>query len=383
MAFLPIGGGGLAGLLAAQQGQPQQPMTAADFIDPTAIARRRALAEALMQGGQQPVDSGLGAASSLAQTLVGRLQDKKADKLDRQNAEHRGDTLARALAEQNPEFRAMMLAQSRDPELQQLGVNRALSGDDERAKRAREDEMLERKRGFQLEDREAQQAFEREMAGRAHAHAMELAQAKAKAGAPRVDAAILAGGESAPDGDSQTLWEAVPHAVGVANTFDDVWNRIGPQAGGPLARDTARARSAFQLVERDLIRAFSINTRYPVAEQKRILNLVPQASAFESTPNARERLREIDRALERQIADDAQLVQSGALAPKDANEIVQRLQAIHSLRGRIGVPHEAAPARGQTAQAGAPARIAGDDDYDALPSGALFIGPDGVTRRKP
>jgi hypothetical protein len=30
-----------------------------------------------------------------------------------------------------------------------------------------------------------------------------------------------------------------------------------------------------------------------------------------------------------------------------------------------------------------PARISGDDEYEALPSGAVFIGPDGVTRRKP
>lgn len=32
---------------------------------------------------------------------------------------------------------------------------------------------------------------------------------------------------------------------------------------------------------------------------------------------------------------------------------------------------------------GAPTRISSDDDYNALPSGAIFIGPDGKTRKKP
>lgn len=38
---------------------------------------------------------------------------------------------------------------------------------------------------------------------------------------------------------------------------------------------------------------------------------------------------------------------------------------------------------GKAPAADGPARINSDDEYNALPSGALFIGPDGVTRRKP
>jgi hypothetical protein len=33
--------------------------------------------------------------------------------------------------------------------------------------------------------------------------------------------------------------------------------------------------------------------------------------------------------------------------------------------------------------AGAPAKVASDADYNALPSGSMFVGPDGKTRRKP
>jgi hypothetical protein len=43
------------------------------------------------------------------------------------------------------------------------------------------------------------------------------------------------------------------------------------------------------------------------------------------------------------------------------------------------------PADGATpaAPSGQPARVTSDADYNALPSGAMFVGPDGKTRRKP
>lgn len=43
----------------------------------------------------------------------------------------------------------------------------------------------------------------------------------------------------------------------------------------------------------------------------------------------------------------------------------------------------APPAPVPPAAGGAPVTITSDDEYDALPSGAVFVGPDGVTRRKP
>lgn len=49
------------------------------------------------------------------------------------------------------------------------------------------------------------------------------------------------------------------------------------------------------------------------------------------------------------------------------------------MRRAYGLPDQAAPLN---APAG-PTRIRGDDDYARLPSGAVFIGPDGKQRRKP
>jgi hypothetical protein len=57
------------------------------------------------------------------------------------------------------------------------------------------------------------------------------------------------------------------------------------------------------------------------------------------------------------------------------NELAKIRQRLSS-RGAGGGAAAPAPA-------GAPTRITGDADYTALPSGTLFVGPDGVTRRKP
>lgn len=62
-----------------------------------------------------------------------------------------------------------------------------------------------------------------------------------------------------------------------------------------------------------------------------------------------------------------------------------RTRALASIRGGLGTAErKAAPLlNGQRTNDEAPTRISGDAEYDALPSGALFIAPDGTTRRKP
>lgn len=50
---------------------------------------------------------------------------------------------------------------------------------------------------------------------------------------------------------------------------------------------------------------------------------------------------------------------------------------------RIGAGRAAPAQSGATPPAGTPARITDDAGYNALPSGAEFVGPDGKTRRKP
>lgn len=76
--------------------------------------------------------------------------------------------------------------------------------------------------------------------------------------------------------------------------------------------------------------------------------------------------------------------------PGDSDEVLNqkaeaRTRALASIRGGLGTAErKAAPLLdGQRTSNAAPTRISGDDDYSALPSGALFVAPDGTTRRKP
>ena len=59
--------------------------------------------------------------------------------------------------------------------------------------------------------------------------------------------------------------------------------------------------------------------------------------------------------------------------------------SIFQFRKRLPVPRKHTPAAfsPSAAPAAAPVKITGDADYDKLPSGSLFIGPDGQQRRKP
>ncbi|MEC9361904.1 MAG: hypothetical protein VYC42_01650 [Pseudomonadota bacterium] len=70
--------------------------------------------------------------------------------------------------------------------------------------------------------------------------------------------------------------------------------------------------------------------------------------------------------------------------PFDSREVLAQKQraravALDAIRKGLG-PAEILT---RTQASGAPRKIANDADYDALPSGTVFVGPDGKTRRKP
>jgi hypothetical protein len=68
---------------------------------------------------------------------------------------------------------------------------------------------------------------------------------------------------------------------------------------------------------------------------------------------------------------------------KAYNDNLEQIGGRVVLRPQGGAPAAPpAPAASASAQTG-PAKISGDAEYDALPSGAVFIGPDGKQRKKP
>lgn len=76
--------------------------------------------------------------------------------------------------------------------------------------------------------------------------------------------------------------------------------------------------------------------------------------------------------------------------PGDSDEVLNqkaeaRTRALASIRSGLGTAErKATPLRdGKRTTSDAPVQVSSDSDYDALPSGATFIAPDGSTRRKP
>ena len=103
----------------------------------------------------------------------------------------------------------------------------------------------------------------------------------------------------------------------------------------------------------------------PTEGERKIL-LEMQAST-EKTPKQREDI--LNRAM--------------AMAQRRIDASKQKMEGISTgsiYQTQGSVPQEVMPA--QTPQ-GAPAQVSSDADYDALPSGTVFVGPDGVSRKKP
>ena len=69
----------------------------------------------------------------------------------------------------------------------------------------------------------------------------------------------------------------------------------------------------------------------------------------------------------------------------NAQQITDKLESFKGYLSDLGNGYQPGKYQPQQskAAAGAPSKIANDADYNALPSGATFIGPDGKTRRKP
>jgi len=75
-------------------------------------------------------------------------------------------------------------------------------------------------------------------------------------------------------------------------------------------------------------------------------------------------------------------VQNGQLSVTDGRRKMSELDKQSIMTPELKeILANLAPAK--TADAKQPAKISGDAEYNALPSGATFIGPDGKTRRKP
>ncbi len=97
----------------------------------------------------------------------------------------------------------------------------------------------------------------------------------------------------------QTLWALAAQATGPVQSAQAGASQLSGAVGGPIDDETVGARQSFKVAENSLIRAFSLNPRYPVAEQNRIReNVAIQPGVLDSATLMRERMRAVDKFLE-------------------------------------------------------------------------------------
>ena len=152
----------------------------------------------------------------------------------------------------------------------------------------------------------------------------------------------------------------------VANAKSEALNAIG--RGDQNARNYASLNSTLEKLRNESLR---LNTGVQTeGDAQRAWNEL--LTNLKSPDLVRQRLAEISALNERAIG-----IRTGIINNRRSSQGVEALD-VASVLGR-----EAPRSPQLSASAGRPVSIESDSDYEALPSGSLFIAPDGSTRRKP
>ena len=176
--------------------------------------------------------------------------------------------------------------------------------------------------------------------------------------------------EVPPEG---TLWNLAKDATGPIPTMTAGASKASGAAGGPISEKVVSARQKFKAAENDVIRAFSLNPRYPVAEQNRIKeNIAITPTFFDSEGLMQARMTSIDAFLKEKLALLEWEIKRPGIDKKQRAEDEKTIAGIRGFLDTLGAP-----------KSGSVPQVKNDEDYNALPSGTVFIDPDGVKRTKP
>lgn len=141
-----------------------------------------------------------------------------------------------------------------------------------------------------------------------------------------------------------TLWDMAGDATGLgsatanmlANTVGQVPGTIGEMVEFP---EQVQAQQEFDLFSRDLIRALSLNPRFPVAEQQRIEDLVPRGVAI-APGTLKTALKALDGELARIEAEMTAAIADPRAPLEQRQADTQTLRGVKAARQRLGIPGE-------------------------------------------
>ena len=165
----------------------------------------------------------------------------------------------------------------------------------------------------------------------------------------------------------ETIWDLTPLATGVVSATRAAGSVVTGTVGLPIAKKTTYARQFVSGAQNDLIRALSINPRFPVGEINRLkeeINLSPKI--MDSPPQMKERARAIDNYLRTRVDNEMKAANDKTLSVANRQAARGAAKDINNFLQILGVP----------------TTVYSKEDYNKLPAGTLYIAPDGSERRK-
>lgn len=197
------------------------------------------------------------------------------------------------------------------------------------------------------------------------------------------------------------LYDTITAAdVGIAGNVNEFLTDYGAQLSPGIARsDVAATRAQLEAMSIQLARTLSGDSRISNMDREAAQRVMVDQGLGESLPGAKAKLAMLVvlHAYRSAFASDqlggerlppingevlGQLVDRGLVSPPVAQEFNQTVLARRQGAGAPGSgvnPGAQSPASPEAVE---PIRITSDEEYEALPSGATYIGPDGTARRK-
>ena len=192
--------------------------------------------------------------------------------------------------------------------------------------------------------------------------------------------------QAAPERENVGLFQRVQAtptsglAPAVVELMVDTLGQIPGLPVPDFAKDIVSVRQDILAARNTMLQAFALNDRYPVALVKLIIqDTNMETNVFKSDRALVIRMVSVAKSLQRRI------VREQAIA-EDLNQGINRREVaatavadMSNFLDELNVPKDFDPLVSEES----PTHILNDDQYDALPSGTNYFGPDGVHRVKP
>lgn len=168
----------------------------------------------------------------------------------------------------------------------------------------------------------------------------EVAAARGEEAVTELPMSVFADKPELPEGQ-ESLYNLTEKATGIASGVKAGASRAFGQFGAPIATETLEARQTLRTVSSDLIRALSINPRFPVAEIERIKQETNLEAGLFNSPGAMQAdMRSLDRSLKVR-ADQARSDASNTSLPETVRaDQAANANSIDNFLVQLGVPTE-------------------------------------------